>query len=196
MEKVLTELSEYEITYQVVSDVKLGGYTKRQRMILCGSKIGKINLPDVLLEKTKTAGDALCKVDDTWFHYNDITQASTETQRKMSFVRPGYNYKDIPEMKDLDRHSNVYRRLAADEPAPTITNWRKVNLMPPTGNRILSVAEAAALMGLDKSFRFFGSLNDKQQMVGNGVSQAIANLVKTVIKNALYKFANESFGLA
>lgn len=193
LERVLTELSEYEITYQVVSDVKLGGYTKRQRMILCGSRIGKIYLPDVILEKTKTAGDAFCKVDNTWFNYNDVTQASKETQRKMSFVRPGYNYKDIPEMKDLDRHSNVYRRLSADEPAVTITNWRKVNLMPPVGNRILSVSEAAALMGLDKSFKFFGSLNDRQQMCGNGVTQAIAMFAKSMIKNALYKYANQTF---
>lgn len=196
LEKVLTELSEYQITYQVVSDVALGGYTKRQRMILCGSRIGRINLPNVILEKHKTAGDALCKVDNTWFNYNDITQASAETQRKMSFVRPGHNYKDIPEMKDLDRHSNVYRRLSADEPAVTLTNWRKVNLMPPVGNRILSVSEAAALMGLDKRFKFFGSLNDKQQQVGNGVTQAIATFVKSMVKNALYKYANITFGLA
>lgn len=196
LERVLTELSEYEITYQVVSDVALGGYTKRQRMILCGSRIGKINLPDVLLEKTKTAGDALCKVDDTWFNYNDITQASAETQRKMSFVRPGHNYTDIPEMKDLNRHSCTYRRLANDEPAITIVNWRKVNIMPPVGNRILSVSEAAALMGLDKSFRFFGSLNDKQQQCGNGVTQAIATFVKAMVKNTLYKYTNQMLGLA
>ncbi|MEE1255977.1 MAG: DNA cytosine methyltransferase [Lachnospiraceae bacterium] len=192
LERVLTELSEYEITYQVVSDVKLGGYTKRQRMILCGSRIGKIYLPDVLLEKTKTAGDALCKVNDTWFNYNDITKASKETQRKMAFVRPGHNYKDIPEMKNLERHSCTYKRLSADEPAITIVNWRKVNIMPPIGNRILSVSEAAALMGLDKSFKFFGSLNDKQQQCGNGVTQAIATFVKAMVKNVLYQYANQT----
>ena len=109
----------------------------------------------------------------------------------MKMVKPGHNYKDIPEMADLDRHSNVYRRLSADEPSVTITNWRKVNLMPPIGNRILSVAEASAIMGLGKDFRFFGSLNDKQQQVGNGVTQAIASFIKNIVKNALYGFANK-----
>ena len=93
-------------------------------------------------------------------------------------------------MKELDRHSNVYRRLSADEPSVTITNWRKVNLMPPVGNRILSVAEAAAIMGLNKDFRFFGSLNDRQQQVGNGVTLAIASFIKSIVKNSLFTYVN------
>ena len=62
--------------------------------------------------------------------------------------------------------------------------------MPLTGNRILSVSEAAALMGLNKNFKFYGSLNDKQQQVGNGVTQAIATMIKSLVKNALYGYAN------
>jgi DNA (cytosine-5)-methyltransferase 1 len=93
-------------------------------------------------------------------------------------------------MAHLDRHSDIYRRLDPNEPSPTIVNWRKVNMMPPVGNRILSVSEAAALMGLDKRFKFFGSLNDKQQQAGNGVTQAIASFVKAICKNHLFAFAN------
>ncbi len=164
-------------------------------MILIGSakEIGKVIIPNVELTSKKTAGDALKKVDSSWYHYADITKASQDTMRKMAQVRPGHNYKDIPEMAHLDRHSNVYRRLSADEPAVTITNWRKVNLMPPEGNRILSVAEAAFLMGLDRNFRFCGNLNARQQQVGNGVTQAIASFVKSIVKNALYAYANGMF---
>lgn len=192
LNKVLTELSNYNITYSIVNDVEVGGYSKRERMVLIGSckKMGKIIIPDVELSRYHTTGDALKKVTNDWFNYSDITKASPDTQRKMSYVRPGHNYKDIPEMTHLDRHSNVYRRLADDEPAVTITNWRKVNLMPPTGNRILSVSEAAAIMGLDKSFKFLGSINDRQQQVGNGVTQAIASFIKSIVKNALYAFVN------
>ena len=131
-------------------------------MILLGSQkeVGKIIIPSVELTNKKAVGRALKKVDSSWFNYNDITKASENTKRKMAFVRPGHNYKDIPEMKHLDRHSNVYRRLKEDEPSPTLTNWRKVCLMPPKGNRILSVSEAAAISGLDKSFEFYGNLNE------------------------------------
>lgn len=190
LERVLIELSDYEITYQVVTDYKVGGYTKRKRMILIGSKIGKINIPDVELSRIKTTKEALIKVNDDWYNYKDITKTSPETQRKMAFVKPGGNYKDIPEMAHLNRHSNTYKRLHPDEPAITITNWRKVNLMPPTGNRILSVAEASALMGFDKEFKFLGTINDKQQQCGNGVTRAIATFIKSIIKNAFLCYTN------
>ncbi|MBQ9303323.1 DNA cytosine methyltransferase [Butyrivibrio sp.] len=193
LDKVFSELSsDYNITYSVVNDVEVGGYSKRERMVLIGSckAMGKVIIPNVELARHKTVGNALKKVTSDWFNYNDITKASEETKKKMVQVRPGHNYKDIAEMTHLDRHSNVYRRLSADEPSVTITNWRKVNLMPPVGNRILSVSEAAAIMGLDKNFKFFGSINDRQQQVGNGVTQAIASFVKSIVKNALYGYAN------
>ena len=68
-------------------------------------------------------------------------------------------------------------------------------MMPPEGNRILSVTEVAALMGLSKKFRFFGSLNDKQQQLGNGVTYAIASFIKSIVKNKLLQFANETIGV-
>ena len=192
LNKVISELSEYNITYSVVNDHEVGGYSTRKRMILIGSAkdVGKIIIPNVELAAKKTTGDALRKVTSDWFNYDDVTKPSPETVKKMAQVRPGHNYKDIVEMAHLDRHSNTYRRLSVDEPSISLVNWRKINIMPPVGNRILSVSEAAAIMGLDKRFRFFGSLNDKQQQVGNGVTQAIASFVKSIVKNALYAYAN------
>lgn len=197
LEKVLTELSNYNVTYQVVCDHDLGGYSTRKRMILIGSvkQMGKIIIPNVELSKKHTCGDALKKVDGTWFNYADITNPRPDTVRKMAMVRPGHNFMDIPEMAHLDRHSNVYKRLAYDEPSVTITNWRKVNLMPPVGNRILSVAEASAIMGLDKNFKFYGNLDNRQQQCGNGITQHIARFVKTIVKNALYGYANEQLAV-
>lgn len=193
LEKVLTGLSEYHITYSVINDHEVGGYSTRKRMVLIGSikEMGKIIIPNVELTTKHTAGDALRKVDSSWFNYEDISESRPDTVRKMSLVRPGHNFKDIPEMAHLDRHSNVYKRLSYDEPSVTITNWRKVCLMPPEGNRILSVAEAAAIMGLDKFFRFYGDLDSRQQQVGNGCTQHFARFVKTIVKNALYKYVNE-----
>ena len=194
LQKVLTALSDdYNITYSVVNDSELGGYSTRKRMILLGSikAMGKVIIPNVELNRRpKTVGEALAKVDDSWFNYKDITKPSPATVEKMKQVRPGHNYKDIAEMADLDRHSNVYRRLDANAPSVTLTNWRKVNLTHPSENRILSVSEAAAIMGLGKDFKFLGSVNDKQQQCGNGVTQAIASFCKSIIKNALYSYAN------
>lgn len=190
--KVLNELGEYDITCNTIVDSKVGGYTSRKRAIVIGSKIGKIELPDTEISSVKTVRDALEKVDVTWFNYNDVTAPREETEKAMAYVAQGGNWKDIPPEVHYfgkDTHSDRFRRLAWDEIAPTIVNWRKICMMPPVGNRILSVSEAAALMGLDKNFKILGKkLNSRQQQVGNGVTQAIGRFVKKYVLNALESY--------
>lgn len=192
LSKVLEELSEYDITCTTVHDEKVGGYTKRQRAIIIGSMIGKIVLPSETVHTVKTVRDALSKVDATWFNYEDVTAPRESTKIAMSYVPQGGNWRNIPEsVHKFGPHtqSNVFRRLAWDEISPTITNWRKCNLTHPEENRILTVSEAAALMGLDKEFKVIGStLNAKQQMVGNGVTQAIGKFIKKYVLEALDRF--------
>lgn len=190
LKSVLNELSDYEISVNIVCDAECGGFTKRKRAILIGSQIGIINLPELKPVSTKTVKDALSKVDSSWFNYNDITKSNSATKLKMSFVKDGGNWEDIPvELRDKGVHSNHYRRLNPDDLAPTLVNFRKVCMMPPTSspnpNRILSVAEASALSGFNKSFRFLGSLSSRQQQVGNGVPYFIGKLIKNTVKRAL-----------
>lgn len=59
--------------------------------------------------------------------------------------------------------------------------------------RQLNCAEAKAIQGLPKDFRFFGSLNDIQQQIGNGVTFAMATFAKSIIKNILYRYVNNRF---
>lgn len=196
---LLDELSgDYHINYSIVNDSDVGGYTIRKRMILIGSikAMGKIIIPDVELSSIKTVSDALKKVTPDWYDYDLHPAHSQETMKNMSYVKPGGNYKDIPSKANKVHHSNFYRRLEADKPAITITHVRKECMMPPTGNRSLTVAEASALMGFDKNFRFLGGLDDKYQQIANGVTQAIASFVKSVVKNSLYGYVNSKTALA
>lgn len=194
LQKVYNNLSEYEITHTVVADDSVGGYTIRKRAIIIGSKIGKIELPDHEMHTVQTVKDALDKVDETWFNYNDVTLPRESTRLCMSYVPQGGNWQNIPESVHKfgpATQSNTYRRLALDELSPTITNWRKCILIHPTEDRILSVSEAAALMGLDKSFHVLGStLNSRQQQIGNGVTQAIGKFVKKYVLKVLEKCSN------
>lgn len=190
LSKLLDGLSEYEATVKIVTDSSVGGYTARQRCIVILSRIGKIDIPDIEILPHKTVKDALSKVDATWFNYNDFSIPKKETAEKMAYVPPGGNWRDIPAevfKYGPQTHSAVMRRLAWDEVAPTITNVRKNNMMPPNGNRSLSVSEAAALMGLPKEFKFIGTLSAMQQMVANGVTQAIGKFVATSVGQMLDK---------
>lgn len=197
IDKVLNGLSEYKITCTVISDEAVGGYTTRKRAIVIGSKLGEINLPDTTIHTVNTVRDALTKVDSSWFNWNDCTNPGEGTKMLMSYVPEGGNWENIPEevviqyrsshkpFKKGVTQSNTYKRLAMDRPGVTVPNWRKCILIHPTENRILNVSEAAALMGLDKNFKVLGSsLDAKQQIIGNGVTQAIGKIIKEHVLNA------------
>ena len=167
--------------YEVIADDEAGGYSKRRRAVVIGSRIGKIQLPKIKVVTSATVRDALSKVDASWYNYKDVTMPKEETAKKMSFVPQGGNWKDIPAPYNTygpKTHSSIMRRLKWDEPSITLTNFRK-------SNRTLTVAEAAAIMGLDKSFKFLGTLSEKQQMCANGVTQAIGKLIRSAVLKAL-----------
>lgn len=106
----------------------------------------------------------------------------------MSFVPQGGNYENIPpeyRTASKNRHSCTYRRLAWDEPSPTIVNWRKPPLIHPLEDRTLTVAEAKALQGLPAEFEICGSLGQKQQQVGNSVPVAIGRFIKNALLSLL-----------
>lgn len=189
IEKIIRELDMYEITCKIVSDCEHGGFSVRKRAIIIGSRIGKIELPDAEICPMRTVREALEKVDASWYNYTDVTVPREETRIAMSYVPQGGNWKDIPEAVHKfgpKTHSNTYRRLSLDALSPTIVNWRKCNLLHPTENRILTVSEAAAIMGLDKNFKVKGrSLNSRQQQISNGVTQAVGRFVKKYVLKAL-----------
>lgn len=179
----------YELDSGIVQDCKVGGYTTRKRAVILGSRIGTPKLADITLAgKYRTAGDAISKVDASWSNYGDVSKPSPEVEKRMSFVPQGGNYTAIPEeyrTESKNRHSCTYRRLAWNEPSPTIVNWRKPPLIHPLKNRTLTVAEAKALQGLPKDFRICGTLGQMQQQVGNSVPVAIGEFIKRCILRIL-----------
>ena len=192
--KVFENLSSYHISTAVIEDDKVGGYSIRKRAIIIGNKFKKFNFPSIKLSIVQTVRDALSKVTSSWYNYNDVTKPNKATVEKMSYVPQGGNWQDIPERLHKfkkNTHSNTYRRLSWNEPSPTITNWRKTNLLHPEENRILTVAEASAIMGLNKDFKIMGNtLNSKQQQIGNGVTQAISRYIKHCVLSILNKNNN------
>jgi len=175
----------YSVSAKIVQDNKVGGYTTRERAVILGSRVGIARFSEISLEKGgKTAGDALSQVNIGWSNYDDITLPGSRTRERMSFVPPGGNYKDIPaefQTPGKNRHSSTYRRLAWDEPSPTIVNWRKPPLIHPKEDRTLTVAEAKALQGLPGNYRIFGTLGQKQQQVGNAVPVALGKYIKNAV---------------
>lgn len=175
----------YDISSQIVEDDMVGGYTTRRRAVIIGNRMGSAELPKYVKPyPMRTVRDALEKVTPAWSNFYDVSSPNDNTKECMSFVPKGGNWKSIPPAllgKSLDRHSNSFRRLEWDKPAPTIVNWRKTCLIHPEENRILSVAEAKALQGLPGHFVVCGKINQMQQQIGNCVPVAIGEYIKNML---------------
>jgi DNA-cytosine methyltransferase len=101
-------------------------------------------------------------------------------------IPPGGNWEAIVDTMsnyaDVERtHSNIYRRLRADQPAITIGHYRKSMLVHPRQHRGLSLREAARLQSFPDWFRFAGradggegGLVHKQQQLANAVCPLVS----------------------
>ena len=186
--KVELEALGFVLSHRVVVDKGYGGFSDRKRVIIIASKIGEIQIPEPSHDVScfRTVGEAF-KENITVGCSNqlDFSKSRPDTVKRMQYVKPGENWQAIPEeLRSKGKFHNFFRRLSLENQSPTLVNWRKSVIMTPEENRILSVREAAAIMGMPPSFSFFGTLAEKQQQVANGVTKAIGLLLASTVKDA------------
>lgn len=183
------KLSDFEITINKVDSSEFGSAQKRERVILIGSKIGKIEIKRPIVKLYKTVRQSLEGLTDKTPNQLDYSKPRKDTLVKMSYVKPGGNFEDIPEeLRGKGCHSNLFKRLEWDKQSITLPNVRKSNILHPEENRILSVRECARLSDLDDNFIFLGKLSSKQQMIANILPLKLATAIAKNIKEAFERF--------
>ena len=96
---------------------------------------------------------------------------------------------EIPEnLRPKSGYPNSYKRIRADEPAPTITrNFTtpsSANCIHPFAHRALTLREGARLQSFPDTYVFVGSFTDKRLLIGNAVPPLLALAVaKSVAKS-------------
>ncbi|WP_288326099.1 DNA cytosine methyltransferase [uncultured Clostridium sp.] len=191
IEEIKQELSEFDITINKVNSSDFGSAQSRERVIIIGSKIGKIKLKEPLIKMYKTVRQAFEGLTNEIPNQLDYSIPKPETLFKMSFVKEGGNFKDIPEeYRGKGCHSNLFKRLEWNKPSITIANPRKSNILHPKENRILSIRECARLFDLPDTFIFKGKLSNKQQMIANAVPLKLATAIAKKVKLAFEEYKN------
>lgn len=78
-----------------------------------------------------------------------------------------------------------FRKLAWDEPSPTIAFGHREIHVHPSGHRRLSIYEAMLLQGFPKSFVLEGNLSAQVEQVSNAVPPPLARSVAAAVKRSL-----------
>lgn len=199
--EICASLSDFDISYGVLSSADYGAPQVRNRAIFIGSKIGPIPLPPPTHDENQyvTVRQAFEGLHDDIPNQMDITIPRPETFERMQYIEPGENWESIPQqlrgnMRKGKTHSSIFKRLLWDKPSISITNFRKSNILHPSLNRILSVREVARLFGLPDHFVFKGSLVAMQQQCANGVPVQMAKAIANQIKLAFKRYS--TYGLS
>ncbi len=122
---------------------------------------------------------------------NLVTRNSDLVLERYAHIKQGENWQNIPDriMKNYSNknkcHSGIYRRLVADMPSVTISNYRKNMLIHPFEDRGLSVREAARIQSFPDNYIFRGYLGQQQQQVANAVPPFLAKAVAKEVKKLL-----------
>lgn len=120
-----------------------------------------------------------------------------ERERVMRHVPPGGNWADLPS-DILKEYSGgveyasgttlgLARRLAWDEPAPTILTWpssKFTDRCHPEEVRPLTVRECARVQGFPDDWEFEGSMTSKYRQIGNAVPPPLARALGEMLLEA------------
>lgn len=185
-------LPEFHIEAKVLNSSDYGSAQSRNRAYILGSRIGKIDMPEpTTLTNKKTVREAFDGITDDMPNALDYSKANPKTIERMSYVRPGNNFEDIPlHLRTKGRFANNFRRLHEDKQSCTIVNVGRTIIMPPKENRVLSIREMTRLFGLPDWYTLCGTMFQKQQQIANTVVVEVIRAFAKNIKTKLDEYYN------
>ncbi|MGI8908107.1 MAG: DNA cytosine methyltransferase [Candidatus Sumerlaeaceae bacterium] len=189
---------DYEVDYGVLDAKQFGVPQTRRRLVLLASRHVPVTLPKPkfgpVLRPYRTVRQAITHFpqlpaggacDEIPNHVASvITQLNLE--RLAATPIDGGTRAAWPAHLHLKCHSggyaghtDVYGRMAWDEPSPTLTG--KCNSISngryghPTQHRAISLREAAAIQSFPDGYQFFGSMGEVATQIGNAVPVKLAH---------------------
>ncbi|MFM2266713.1 MAG: cytosine-specific methyltransferase [Bacteroidota bacterium] len=190
----------YSLSFTLFNSANYGVPQARERVIIFGSKQGRIPLPSPTHSKTgvetgqkwATVKEAIEGLKAEEQQYVEIPQ---RIKKYLIHLTEGQNWRNLP--SELQREAmgksydlvggktGFFRRLSFNEPSPTLLTSPIMNatlLAHPTEMRSLSVQEYARIQQFPDKWKFQGKLSDIFKQIGNAVPVGLGYVAgKTLI---------------
>jgi DNA (cytosine-5)-methyltransferase 1 len=203
------EKKEYYVTWFIVNAQDYGVPQRRRRLILFGSKHGKIELIDKVTpgENCLTVRDAISflpKIEDGIAHPEDPLHKARKltdlNKRRIQATPEGGFWRDWDESLKLECHKkesgstfrSVYGRMKWNDVAPTMTTYciglGNGRFGHPEQDRAITLREAAILQSFPREYKFIDpnvpfSSQTIARHIGNAVPVGLGVAIAQSIKN-------------
>ncbi len=197
----------YSVQSKILVAADYGVPQKRRRLFVIGCRSGVT--PEFMESTHSPNGDsgkkkwisvrqAFAAIPKSRFKGSDCYSMnhSDEMVKRISYVSPGGNYKDLPvELLPNCWKSGKYQgqdtfgRLRWDHPSVTIRtcayNPTKGRYIHPRENRGLNTIEMAALQSFPHDYQFVGAMKSIGEQIGNAVPPLLARAVGLSMRKAI-----------
>jgi DNA (cytosine-5)-methyltransferase 1 len=201
--------NQYHVDWQIVNCADYGAAQTRKRLVMLGSRLGPIRIPEKLAsgpEKWKTVRETIGDLSEIKAGQQDPVDrlhiaarlSPLNLQRVRSTRHDGGTKADWPRKLVLACHSrdsgsryqSIYGRMWWDRPAPTMTTLcngiGNGRFGHPNQDRAISLREAALLQSFPAYYDFWPSdkkLNTKAvaRMIGNAVPPSLAQALGSAL---------------
>lgn len=198
----------YKIDYKIVNVRDYGVPQSRKRLVLVGSRLGRIKVAKGKLKK-KTVRQTIEKLakpakSKDPLHKIFPVHGIKVQERIENTPLNGGSRKDLPERFTLKCHkaknvgfNDIYGRLRWDDVSTTITggclNPSKGRFLHPEQHRCISAREAALLQSFPPKYKFPANAKKDRLalMIGNALPPKFSKIQSRNIKNHLKKHVNK-----
>lgn len=203
------EAAGYHVTWAVLDAANYGVPQNRRRLVLLGSRLGKIDLPKPK-KTSRTVRSVIGKLSRIPAGKKNETDplhaARALTARNLARIRiakPAGTWKEWPKSMRAACHTtesgrtypSVYGRMSWDKPAPTITTqfygFGNGRFGHPEQDRAITLREGSLLQSFPKSFKFTA---DGSRVNFRAIGRLIGNAVPPALGQAIGKAIVDHIG--
>jgi len=198
----------YNVQYKVLTASDYGVPQNRRRAFFVGVKDGAFSFPEPSVKDKVTVSQAIndlpensiddgspytcreksnyqrwARSDSARIFNHETTNHNEKTQRIISLVPDGGNYKDLPvELQDTRKVHIAWTRLSSNKPSITIDTGHRHHFHY-RYNRIPTVRECARIQSFPDNYIFLKSRTSQYKQVGNAVPPLMAAAIAEEVKN-------------